>query len=162
LQHHSRRKLIAEFASRAVFRQATRQQRDRDQEDNVSTIGRQLDSKSRETWVLALASVGSLMVALDALVVTTALSTIRLDLGASIEQLEWTVNAYTLSFSVLLMTGAALGDRFGRRRLFSVGLALFAAASAACAVAPDVGWLIAARGFQGTGGRWCCRSRSRC
>jgi EmrB/QacA subfamily drug resistance transporter len=134
-----------------VFRQAARQQRDRGQEDKVSTGARQIDSKSPETWVLALASVGSLMVALDALVVTTALSTIRLDLGASIEQLEWTVNAYTLSFAVLLMTGAALGDRFGRRRMFSAGLALFAAASAACALAPGVGWLIAARAVQGTG-----------
>jgi EmrB/QacA subfamily drug resistance transporter len=150
-QHHPRRKLTAEFTSRAVFRQAARHQRDRDQEAKVSTSGRRIDSKSPETWVLALASVGSLMVALDALVVTTALSTIRLDLGASIEQLEWTVNAYTLSFAVLLMTGAALGDRFGRRRLFTAGLALFAAASAACALAPGVGWLIAARAVQGTG-----------
>ena len=75
-------------------------------------------------WVLIVASVASLMVALDALVVTTALPTIRVDLGASIEQLEWTVNAYTLSFAVLLMTGAALGDRFGRRRMFAAGLAV--------------------------------------
>src|SRR6266550_77363 len=96
------------------------------------------------TWVLILSSVASLMVALDALVVTTALSTIRVDLHASIEQLEWTVNAYNLSFAVLLMTAAALGDRFGRRRMF-------AAASAVCAVAPDIGWLIAARAVQGVG-----------
>jgi EmrB/QacA subfamily drug resistance transporter len=102
-------------------------------------------------WVLALASVASLMVALDILVVTTALSTIRVHLGASIEQLEWTVNAYTLSFAVLMMTGAALGDRFGRRRLFAAGLGLFSAASAACALAPSVGWLIAARALQGAG-----------
>jgi EmrB/QacA subfamily drug resistance transporter len=91
------------------------------------------------------------MVALDALVVTTALSTIRVDLGASIEQLEWTVNAYNLSFAVLLMTAAALGDRIGRRRMFAAGLGLFVAASAACALAPDVGWLIAARAVQGVG-----------
>jgi MFS family permease len=117
----------------------------------VSTSRRNIGSSSAQNWVLALASVGSLIVALDALVVTTALSTIRLDLGASIEQLEWTVNAYTLSFAVLLMTGAALGDRFGRRRLFTAGLGLFAAASAACAMAPDVGWLIAARAVQGIG-----------
>jgi EmrB/QacA subfamily drug resistance transporter len=103
------------------------------------------------TWVLILSSVASLMVALDALVVTTALPTIRLDLGASIEQLEWTVNAYNLSFAVLLMTGAAIGDRLGRRRLFAGGLALFVAASAACALAPDVGTLIAARAVQGAG-----------
>lgn len=91
------------------------------------------------------------MVALDATVVTTALSRIRLDLGTSMEQLEWTVNAYSLSFAVLLMTGAVLGDRFGRRLVFTAGLALFTAASAACALAPDVGWLIAARAVQGTG-----------
>ncbi len=106
---------------------------------------------SKQGWVLALTSIASLMVALDTLVVSTALSTIKLDLGASIEQLEWTVNAYNLSFAVLLMTGAALGDRFGRLRMFGVGLAIFSAASAACALAPDVGWLIAARAVQGVG-----------
>jgi MFS family permease len=74
-----------------------------------------------KTWVLALTSVGSLMVFLDALVVTTALNAIRVDLGASIEALEWTVNAYSLSLAVLLLTGAALGDRFGRRRMFAAG-----------------------------------------
>ena len=82
----------------------------------------QRDEASRSRgWVLALASVASFMAALDTLVVTTALTTIRLDLGASIEQLEWTVNAYNLSFAVLLMTAAALGDRFGRRRMFAAG-----------------------------------------
>jgi EmrB/QacA subfamily drug resistance transporter len=91
------------------------------------------------------------MVALDALVVSTALSTIRVDLHASVQQLEWTVNAYTLSFAVLLMTGSVLGDRFGRRRMFCVGVALFAAASAGCALSPDAGWLIAARAVQGAG-----------
>jgi EmrB/QacA subfamily drug resistance transporter len=91
------------------------------------------------------------MAALDTLVVSTALSTIRLDLGASIEELEWTVNAYNLSFAVLLMTAAALGDRHGRRNLYAVGLGVFAAASAACALAPDVGSLIAARAVQGAG-----------
>jgi EmrB/QacA subfamily drug resistance transporter len=102
-------------------------------------------------WVLIVASVASLMVALDALVVTTALPTIRVHLGASIEELEWTVNAYTLSFAVLLLTGAALGDRFGRRRLFTAGLVIFSSASAACALAPNVGILIAARAVQGAG-----------
>jgi EmrB/QacA subfamily drug resistance transporter len=102
-------------------------------------------------WVLALTSVASLMVALDALVVTTALSAIRLDLHASLEELEWTVNAYTLSLAVLLMTGAALGDRFGRRRVFVAGVAVFTLGSAACALAPGVGWLIAARAVQGAG-----------
>jgi EmrB/QacA subfamily drug resistance transporter len=111
----------------------------------------ELSEKSAKGWVLALTSVASFMVALDALVVTTALSTIRLDLDASIEALEWTVNAYNLSFAVLLLTGAALGDRFGRRRMFAAGLALFVAASAACALAGSVGWLIAARAAQGAG-----------
>lgn len=106
---------------------------------------------SKQIWTLALASVGAFMVALDALVVATALSTIRLHLGASIEELEWIVNAYTLSFAVLLMTSAALGDRFGRRRMFVAGLGLFVVASAACALAPNVGWLIAARAVQGGG-----------
>jgi EmrB/QacA subfamily drug resistance transporter len=107
--------------------------------------------RKRPGWVLAVASIASLMVALDALVVTTALPTIRVHLGASIEELEWTVNAYTLSFAVLLMTGAALGERLGRRRLFAAGLAIFSVASAACALAPNVGVLIAARAVQGTG-----------
>ncbi len=107
---------------------------------------------SRQRWVLALTSVAALMITLDALVVTTALNTIRTSLGASVEALEWTVNAYTLSFAVLMMTGAALGERLGRRRVFIAGLSLFTAASAACALAPGIGWLIAARGVQGAGG----------
>ncbi len=102
-------------------------------------------------WVLALTSVASFMVALDALVVTTALSSIRIDLDASIEALEWTVNAYNLCFAVLLLTGAALGDRFGRRRMFMAGLALFVAASAACALSRSAGALVAARAVQGVG-----------
>jgi EmrB/QacA subfamily drug resistance transporter len=102
-------------------------------------------------WVLALASAASCLAALDTLVVSTALTTLRLDLGASIDRLEWTVNGYNLSFAVLLMTAAALGDRLGRRRMFAAGLALFALASAACAMAPTVGWLIAARVVQGAG-----------
>ena len=85
-----------------------------------------MNTNSHTRWVLVLTGIGSLMAALDTLVVSTALSTIRLDLGASIEQLEWTVNAYNLSFAVLLMTGAALGDRFGRRNLYAAGLVLFA------------------------------------
>jgi EmrB/QacA subfamily drug resistance transporter len=92
-----------------------------------------------------------MLVVLDALVVSTALTSVQADLGASIGQLEWTVNAYVLSFAVLLMTGAAFGDRFGRRRVFVAGLGLFAGASVACALAPDVGWLIAARVLQGAG-----------
>jgi EmrB/QacA subfamily drug resistance transporter len=108
-------------------------------------------ANSTRGWVLALTSVASLMVVLDALVVSTALTSIQADLGASIEQLEWTVNAYVLSFAVLLMTAAALGDRYGRRRVFVIGLGLFAGASMTCALAPDVGWLIAARVLQGAG-----------
>jgi EmrB/QacA subfamily drug resistance transporter len=107
--------------------------------------------RARTGWVLALTSVASLMVALDTLVVSTALTTIRQDLGASIEELEWTVNSYNLSLAVLLLPAAALGDRFGRRRMFAIGLGLFAATSAACALAPGVGWLIAARAVQGAG-----------
>jgi EmrB/QacA subfamily drug resistance transporter len=102
-------------------------------------------------WVLGLAVVGSCMVALDTLVVSTALTTIRHDLGATVGQLEWTVNAYNLTFAVLLMTASTLGDRFGRRRLFAGGLLLFAFASAACALAPSVGFLIVARAVQGAG-----------
>src|SRR3954469_24275855 len=111
----------------------------------------EMNAKSTTRWVVVLTAIGSLMAALDTLVVSTALSTIRLDLGASIEQLEWTVNAYNLSFAVLLITGAALGDRYGRRNLYAVGLGLFAAASAAAALAPNVGTLIAARAVQGAG-----------
>jgi MFS family permease len=107
--------------------------------------------KTATRWVVVLTGIGSLMAALDTLVVSKALSTIRLDLHASVEQLEWTVNAYNLSFAVLLLTGAALGDRYGRRNLFATGLALFAGASAVCALAPDIGWLIAARTVQGAG-----------
>ena len=84
-------------------------------------------------WTLAITSVALFMVSLDNLVVTTALPVIRHDLGATISQLEWTVNAYTLTFAVLLLTGAALGDRFGRRRMFAIGLLIFTVASAGAA-----------------------------
>jgi EmrB/QacA subfamily drug resistance transporter len=100
----------------------------------------------------AITSVALFMVALDNLVVTTALPVIRRDLGATLQDLEWTVNAYTLTFAVLLLTGAALGDRFGRRRLFTIGLAIFTAGSAAAALAPSSDWLILARALQGVGG----------
>ena len=110
-----------------------------------------MNTKSTNGWVLALTSVASLMVALDTLVVSTAMTTIRHDLGASIEELEWTVNSYNLSLAVLLLPAAALGDRFGRPRIFAIGLGLFAVTSAACALAPGVGWLMAARAVQGAG-----------
>jgi EmrB/QacA subfamily drug resistance transporter len=108
-------------------------------------------SKATTRWVVVLTAIGSLMAALDTLVVSTALSTIRLDFDASVEQLEWTVNSYNLSFAVLLITAAALGDRYGRRKLYAAGLGVFAVASAACALAPDIGWLIAGRAVQGAG-----------
>jgi EmrB/QacA subfamily drug resistance transporter len=107
--------------------------------------------RPRAGWTFAIVSVALFMVTLDNLVVSTALPTIRVDLGASLESLEWTVNAYTLAFAVLLMTGAALGDRFGRRRMFGVGVTLFTAASAAAALAPTTGALVAARALQGVG-----------
>jgi len=97
-------------------------------------------------------SIALFMVTLDNLVVTMALPVIREDLGASLEGLEWTVNGYTLTFAVLLLTGAALGDRFGRKRMFAVGLGIFTAASAAAALAPSIEALVAARAVQGLGG----------
>jgi EmrB/QacA subfamily drug resistance transporter len=103
-------------------------------------------------WTFAITSIALFMATLDNLVVTTALPVIRTDLGASIEDLEWTVNAYTLTFAVFLLTGAALGDRFGRRRLFVIGLGIFTAASVAAALAPSVEALIVARAAQGLGG----------
>jgi EmrB/QacA subfamily drug resistance transporter len=106
---------------------------------------------TRAGWTLALVSLALFMVTLDNLVVTTALPTIRVDLHAGIDSLEWTVNAYTLSFAVLLVTGAALGDRFGRRRMFIAGLSLFTLGSAAAALSPSATALIAARAAQGVG-----------
>jgi EmrB/QacA subfamily drug resistance transporter len=109
-------------------------------------------TRNTTIWTFAITSVALFMATLDNLVVTTALPVIRTDLGASIEDLEWTVNAYTLTFAVFLLTGAALGDRFGRRRLFVIGLGIFTAASVAAALAPSVEALIAARAAQGLGG----------
>src|SRR6201996_1553038 len=105
----------------------------------------------RRAWTLAIVSVGLFMVVLDNLVVSVALPSIHRDLGASIQSLEWTVNAYTLSYAVLLLTGAALGDRFGRKRMFMSGIALFTVSSAAAALAPSIGLLIVARATQGAG-----------
>src|SRR5690242_13923046 len=101
-------------------------------------------STATQKWVLGLSAAASFVVALDMLVVATALSTIRGDLGASLPELEWVVNAYTLSFACLILPGAALGDRLGRRAVFAAGMALFGLASAACALAPDAPALIAA------------------
>jgi EmrB/QacA subfamily drug resistance transporter len=105
----------------------------------------------RNGWTLGIVSVALFMVVLDNLVVSVALPTIHRDLGASIQALEWTVNAYVLAYAVLLLTGAALGDRFGRKRMFLLGLGIFTAASAAAALAPSTDLLIAARAVQGTG-----------
>jgi EmrB/QacA subfamily drug resistance transporter len=109
-------------------------------------------AKTRTIWTFAITSVAVFMATLDNLVVTTALPVIREDLNATVESLEWTVNAYTLTFAVLLLTGAALGDRFGRRRMLAVGLGIFTLSSAAAALAPSAGALIAARAAQGVGG----------
>ena len=113
-------------------------------------MSRSIEPKA-QTWVLALTSVASLMIALDVLVVSTALDQIGKDFEAPVEALGWTVNAYILTFAVLLMTAAVAGDRYGRRRLFVVGLLVFTAASVGCALASSVGWLIAARAAQGVG-----------
>lgn len=102
--------------------------------------------------VLAAVGIPMFMVALDNLVVTNALPVIRTELNASLSDLQWFVNAYTLSFASLLLTASALGDRFGRRRIFLVGIALFTAASAACALATEPWMLVAARAIQGFGG----------
>ena len=98
-----------------------------------------------------IVSVALFMVTLDNLVVSTALPSIRVDLGASLESLQWTVNAYTLAYAVFLLTGAALGDRFGRRRMFLIGIGLFTGASALAALAPGTEALVTARALQGLG-----------
>jgi len=106
---------------------------------------------TRTLWTFVITSIALFMVVLDNLVVSTALPVIRVDLGASIEELEWIVNAYTFTFAVFLLTGAALGDRFGRKRMFMIGVTIFTAASALAALAPSTDWLIAARALQGVG-----------
>jgi EmrB/QacA subfamily drug resistance transporter len=111
-----------------------------------------MSTRSNTIWTFAITSVALFMVTLDNLVVTTALPVIRRDLHASLSQLEWTVNAYTLTFAVLLLTGAALGDRFGRRLMFSVGIGIFTLSSAAAALAPSATALDLARAAQGVGG----------
>lgn len=113
---------------------------------NQHTTGR-----AGAAWALVITSVAGFMAALDNLVVTTALPSIRESLGGEMEELEWTVNAYTLTFAVLLMFGAVLGDRFGRRRLFLAGLTVFTGASAAAALSPGINELIAFRAVQGVG-----------
>ncbi|MEA2518683.1 MAG: hypothetical protein QOF49_763, partial [Chloroflexota bacterium] len=106
----------------------------------------------RVLWTFAISSIALFMAALDNLVVTTALPVIRASFSANLAELEWIVNAYTLTFAVLLLTGAALGDRFGRKRLFIIGLAIFTGGSAVAALSSNVSVLIAARAIQGLGG----------
>ncbi len=117
---------------------------------NAAEDGRSSGGTARG-WTIVLAGLGVFMTALDNMVVTTALPVLRVSLHAGLSGLEWTVNAYLLAFACLLMTGAALGDRFGRRRMFAVGIGVFTAASAAAALSPSVGVLIAARVVQGAG-----------
>jgi len=109
-------------------------------------------TRNTTLWTFVITSIALFMTTLDNLVVTMALPTIQRDLHASISGLEWTVNAYTLTFAVLLLMGAALGDRYGRKRMFLIGMAIFTAGSAAAALAPSIGALIAARALQGVGG----------
>src|SRR6185503_13077392 len=111
-----------------------------------------MTQRSRTVWTFVVTSVALFMAQLDNLVVSTALPVIRRDLDASLSQLEWTVNAYTLTFAVLLLTGAALGDRLGRRLVFSIGILVFTLASAAAALAPTATALDLARAVQGVGG----------
>ncbi len=110
-----------------------------------------MSGSRRNNWTLGIVSTALFMVVLDNLVVSIALPSIHRDLGASIQSLEWTVNAYVLAYAVLLLTGAALGDRFGRKRMFLVGLSLFTAASAGAALARSTDLLVAARALQGMG-----------
>jgi EmrB/QacA subfamily drug resistance transporter len=119
---------------------------------DLSAHGPRIDQpEAHKTWTVVLASLGVFMTALDTLVVTTSLPVLRVDLHSSLSGLEWTVNAYNLAFACFLLTGSALGDRFGRRRMFTIGLGVFTAASAAAALSPSVGILVAARTLQGAG-----------
>src|ERR1700750_3256170 len=106
----------------------------------------------KTAWAFVISSLAVFMVTLDNLVVTTAVPAIRRDLGAGLGGLEWTVNAYTLTFAVLLLTGAALGDRFGPRRMLAFGLSIFTTSSAPAALAPSILALDIARAFRGVGG----------
>src|SRR5262249_50823577 len=102
-----------------------------------------MSTRPKAGWTLAIVSVALFMTALDNLVVGVALPSIRADFGGSLESLEWTVNGYTLSFAVFLITGAALGDRFGRKRMFVIGLTTFTTASMLAGLAPSIDALIA-------------------
>jgi MFS family permease len=115
-------------------------------------VQRPAGAKPRLGWIVALTSTAYFMVVLDSSVLITALPSMQRDLRVGLSSLQWTFNAYGIAFAAGIITAAALGDRFGRRRLFNGGVALFTIASAACALAPSVGELIAARTVQGLGG----------
>jgi len=117
--------------------------------------------RTAQRWTLVLGSFASFLVGLDALVVTTALPTLHQELGTGVEGLSWTVNAYALAFAASILTGSTLGDRYGRRRMFIAGLAVFTVASALCALSPTIALLIAARALQGIGGGIACHWRWR-
>ena len=110
-----------------------------------------LNEGNRRWWTLAAMCFALFMIMLDNTVVNVALPSIQKELGASLPALEWTVNIYTLTFAVLLVTGGRLGDILGRRRMFLFGVVVFALSSAAIGLAPDQGWLIAGRAIQGVG-----------
>lgn len=107
--------------------------------------------QARRRWAVALTSASFFMVALDSLVVITAVPAMQASLHASVSAMNWTVNSYNLAFATGIVTAAVLGDRFGRRRVYVLGLLLFTAASAACALAPGIAGLITARSIQGLG-----------
>lgn len=111
-----------------------------------------MSKRATTIWTFVVVSVAVFMASLDNLIVTTALPVIKTELGATLQGLQWTVNAYTLTFAVLLLSGAALGDRFGRKRMFMVGISIFTAGSVLAALAPSISLLIVARAIQGSAG----------
>ncbi len=114
--------------------------------------GRVRLSEPAGRWTLAVTAVGSGLVLLEATVVNVALPALERSFAASLAGLQWTVNAFTLTLSALILLGGSLGDRFGRRRIYLLGIVVFAGASLLCGLAPTLEWLIAARALQGVGG----------
>src|SRR4051812_2490223 len=110
-----------------------------------------LSEANRRWWTLGAMCFALFMVMLDNTVTNVALPSIQADFDASLSSLEWTINAYTLTFAVLLVTGGRLGDLFGRRKVFLIGVVVFAASSATIGLAPSEGWLVASRAVQGAG-----------
>src|SRR5439155_18709035 len=105
-----------------------------------------------ESWILAATILGSSMVFIDGTVVSVALPILQIDLGATVAEVQWVVEAYTLCLAALILVGGSLGDQKGRRRVFAAGVVVFATASACCGFSPDVRWLVGARAAQGVGG----------